>query len=235
MMRRFYLLINFCAFLVSLQSKAAEEKKAGTAPTYRISANALLLSQFVDRGLAISDKNPALNASFLFNFGSQFKLGFWGSNISHVSAADDNFWFKLLAEIKIDFSDKSAVKLYLHDDKYYKLNIRNGQRAGLLLNYNLWNAQAEWMSNYEGTSTFAQYLNVGKAYIFKQDYSLGAKLGYVMQTAPGLENYFDLKAYVDYQMTLNSRLELGGTMVSNNSQFGNRGDPAVFGLLELVF
>ncbi len=219
---------------VNVYAQGTTDKNVGTLPTYRISGEAVLLTQFVDRGLALSDRNPAMNASFLFNLGSQFRLGFWGSNISNLSAVDDNFWFKILAEVRISFNDKASTFIYYNDDHFYKSDIRNGQRMGLFFNYNLTVLQLEWQANYEGSHTAAQYASLEKAFVFKKDFKVGARVGYTWQTTTWIENNFDGKIFVNYQISSNAKIELAGTGVSN-TQFGARGEPAVFGSLGLTY
>ena len=213
----------------------AQDKSAGTAPTYKVSGNALLHSQFIDRGLAISDRNPAMNAAFLFNLGPQFKLGFWGSNISNLSYADDNFWFKVLGEVRIDFNDKSAMELYLNDDHYYKSSDRNGQSVGLNLYYGWYLLKLEWMTNFQGTKTSAQYVNLGRYYLYQKDFKFGWKAGYTLQSSSNYKNYLDAKGYGSYQMTANSNIELGITATLEGGQFGSRADPAAYLTIGLMF
>ncbi len=231
---RSFLNILVFLFSVNLCAQSSTDKNVGTLPTYRVSGDAVLLSQFIDRGLALSDRNPALNASFLFNLGSQFRLGFWGSNISNVSASDDNFWFRILAEIRITFNDKAFARVYINDDRFYKSDIRNGQRTGVFFDYELTTLQIEWQGNYEGTQTAAQYVNFGKAFAFKKDFKAGAKLGYVWQKTTWIDDYLDAKIYVNYQLTSNATFEVGGTGLSSN-QFGSRGELAAYLALGLNY
>lgn len=206
---------------------AADQKNSGTTPTYMVTGDAKLYTHFIERGLSMSNNNPALNAEFLFNFGSQFKVGFWGSNISNVSQSDDNFWLKYLAEIRVDFSTKSNLRFYIHDNHYYKSDVRNGQEMGVNVDHNNYLFQLAWMNNFEGTHTSAQYLNLGKLFTYRKSMKYGGLAGYTLQTADGYANYFDFKALGIYEINANAIGEIGITMLSN-SQFGSRGDPAYY-------
>jgi hypothetical protein len=48
----------------------ADDKSKNTTATYGISGEAQVISQYMVKGLAYSDGNPAMNASFLANLGS---------------------------------------------------------------------------------------------------------------------------------------------------------------------
>jgi hypothetical protein len=211
---------------------AASDKSTAT-PTYKISADAKLSTQYIERGLAISDGNPALNASFIFNLGPQFRFGFWGSNISNISSNDDNFWLKLLADVHVDFNQNSNLAIYLNDDHFYKSSVRNGQRAGLKYNYFLYLAEVEWMNNFEGTHTDSVYFNGGKLFDFRQSMKYGGKLGYTVQHSVNYANYFDFKLLGIYDINKNANVEVGFTLSTQSSQFNNRGDPAIYASISL--
>ena len=82
-MRLKFLLI---AIVLSTVCAKAEDRLKSNLATNEITGDVQLMTQFVERGLAMSDNNPAMNASFLYNLGTQVKMGFWGSNISNLSA-----------------------------------------------------------------------------------------------------------------------------------------------------
>lgn len=217
-----------------LQSVFAAGESSSTTPSYKASIDAKIYSQFIDRGLAISDGNPAMNVSFLYNLGAQFRVGFWGSNISNVSSTDDNFWFKFIADVRVDFSNTSGFILYIHDDHFYKSSIRNGQSLGLRLNYNAYLAELEWMNNYQGTRTNAEYINFGRLWDYKM-FKIGGKGGYTIQSAEGYTNYFDLKALGQYMVATNSVLEAGATTVIGASEFSERAKTGFYVSISLSY
>lgn len=220
----FILILFFWSFLVD----AAEKKEIGNKPTYRFSGDAQLLSQFLDRGLSITDGNPGLNTSFLFNLGQQFRLGFWGSNVSNVTSSDDNFWLKFIADINIEFSPDSIFMAYIHDDNYYKSDLRNGQAFGMTYDFKSYMTQIEWLTNYQGTGTGAFYLKVGKVFPLYKKILPGVFVGLTTQNSEGYLNYFDFKATAIYTLTSSFDLEGGITAVTNSTQFGRRGEPAIY-------
>lgn len=213
--------------LTGFSAYAASEKSTPLSPSYRVSVDAKVMSHFIDRGLSMSNGNPAMNVSFLYNFGPQFRLGFWGSNISKVSSEDDNFWFKFLADVRVDFSTTAGMNLYIHDDHYYKSDVRNGQSIGVRWNWNPYLGKVEWMNNFQGTKTNATYINIGRLWPYKM-VKVGGKLGYTLQSSETFADYFDFKVLTQYNISTNSILEGGITAISNSSQFGDRGKFAFY-------
>ena len=232
-MRFFSLLLAYILFLpLSLSAQAKPVKNP--APTYLFSGNATLLSHFIERGLSMSDNKPALNASFLANFGQQFNFGFWGSNIANVNQADDNFWFKILGEIRIDFKAKFISKIYFNDNQFYTSKQRNGQTFGVYTEYENFEGRLEWNSNFEGTKANSDYLNVGKIYNYKKGIKYGLFAGYTNSHASSVDSYTDYKIEVRYAINEFTKLQAGGTFTSNTQQLNSRGAPAIFFGLSLV-
>ena len=214
---------------------AVEKKEIGNKPTYRFSGDAQLLTHFIERGLSITDGNPGLNASFLFNMGQQFRIGFWGTNVSNVTSSDDNLWLKFIADINIEFSSDSIFMAYFHNNNYYKSDLRNGQAFGMTYNIKSYMTQVEWLTNYQGTGTAAFYLSVGKIFPLYKKILPGIFLGYTVQNSSGYLNYFNVKATANYTLTSSFDLEGGITAVTNSTQFGRRGDPAIYLAIKLNY
>lgn len=224
-------------FLATACLAAADKdpKDSGTSANYQLSGNAQLLSHFIVKGLSYSDNNPAMNASFLAHLGTQVKLGFWGSNISNLSAADDNFWFKVFSKIDIELSDKLFLDVFLHDNHFYKSNERNGQSLGLDFNYKSYEFGLEWMSNFEGSRSSAEYFWLGKLIEYRKVYKFGGYAGLSYSHTSAIQSYFDFKILGQYLLNSNSYAEIGATLNSNSSQFGIRDDPALYVAIKLAY
>ena len=114
--------MKYIFFILTYTSLAAyglaqeKDKAKGITADYSITGDSQLVSHFIVKGLSYSDNNPAMSASFFTNLGSQFKLGFWGSNVANLSASDDNFWLKLFAKIKIDFGENYMANIFINDN-----------------------------------------------------------------------------------------------------------------------
>lgn len=212
----------------------AQDKSKGSKPTYLISGDAQIVSHFIDKGISYSDGNPAMNASFLFNLGSQARVGFWGSNISNVNASDDNFWFKILGEVTVDFSNTTSTRLFFSDNRFYKSNQRNGQIVGAHVFYKSYTFGFEWMSNLDASDSNAEYFLIGKLNKFGKNMKYGGYAGYTSSHG-SINSYFDVRAVGQYIITESSLAEIGFTYNSNNSQFGKRGDPAVYVGIKLSY
>ena len=210
------------------KDKKSDKGGGGATPNYGISGYARLTSNFLDRGLSYSNNGFAMNATVLVNLGSQFKLGFWGSNISKLGNDDDNLWLKYVAEVFVDFQSNSKFVFYVHDDHFYKTQNRNGIRYGFRLDYSKFSGLLEWQNNYEGTGSSAYYARVKMNTKFSErtGYELGA--GYTMEYSQVYANYIDLLATGYYNAFPNSRIEAGMTLPSNTSQFGDRSRPGYF-------
>lgn len=208
---------------------------AGSVASYELSGQAQLLSHFIVRGLSYSDNNPAMNASFLANLGSQVKFGFWGSNISNLSFADDNFWFKIFTEVKMDLGNKLYADFFLDDNNFYKSNNRNGQNIGLKFYRNLYEFGAMWMSNLEGTRSNSEYLWVGTLIDYKKGFQYGVYSGITFSHTSSIHNYMDFKIIGQYIVNANAGAEAGVTFNSIANQFGVRDDPAVYIAIRLAY
>ncbi len=229
--------MKFLGWLVvalSFHWSFAVNDKPSTVPTYKVSVDAKLYSHYIERGLSMSDTNPAMNVAFLYNFGPQFSMGFWGSNISNISSADDNFWFKFLANVRVDFTPTMGMLMYINDDHYYKSSIRNGQLFGAKFNYLNYLAELEWTNNYQGTHGNSEYLNVGKLVDYKM-FKVGGKIGYTLQNSDNYSNYFDIKGLGTYALGTNSTAEAGLTFVSSEGQFNGRAKPAIYVAISLFY
>lgn len=213
----------------------AAEKAGSSQPTYLVSGSAQLLSHFVDRGLSVSDKNPALNASFLFNLGPQFRFGFWGSNISNVTSPDDNLWLKIVADVKIEISSNAKLFFYINDDHFYKSNLRNGQEVGFNLDWSNYFYQVEFMNNFQGSRTNAEYYKGGKKFNLFSNTTGSLGVGYTMQHADGYSNYLDVKATANYLITEFFNFELGATTTFGATGLNGRGTSFVYLGVKLVY
>lgn len=239
-MLRIFTLIFCLVFTlgVSLCVRAEDKSKANTtAATNRISGHAELLSHFVERGLSMSNGNPALNASFLFNLGSQVRLGFWGSNISNLSATDDNFWFKFLAEFDIRYNNGLLTQIYISDNHFYKSDQRNGQRIGTNVFYYLYQGTFEWMSNLEGSHGNAEYLNFGKWWMWGTQFKFGPFVGFTNSHTNLVNSYFDVRAAAEYTANNNTIIESAVSLnfTDANAFFGKRADPAIWVGVKLTY
>ena len=203
---------------------AKGKEVSSTQPNFSASGSASLISHFVDHGLSMSNKNPAINAELLLNMGSQFKLGFWGSNIRNVTNPDDNFWVKYLGVIVIDFSKNVRTLLTIADNRFYTSQQRNGQTLKAEFEIgNKYSSSIELNNNFEGTSQASQYISGGYLYRWKGPWYAAFVLGYTNQTADELNNYLDLRTEAIYHPLPKIKFKFGLTGTSDSGQLNSRG------------
>lgn len=227
----------FIVFIICglLTTNCLAQDKAKAKNESVLSGEAQLWTHFIVKGLSYSDNNPALNAAFVANLHSQVKLGLWGSNISHVSATDDNLWLKFFSSISIDYSDRLSFTVFLADHHFYKSNERNGQSFGADFIFKSYAFGLELMNNYEGTRSPAEYLWFGKLFEYRYGLKWGGYAGMTMSQASAYQSFFDFKILGRYTINAISNVEAGATMNSNSAQFGIRDDPALYIALKLIY
>ncbi len=202
------------------------------APTYQLMGQAEIQTQFIHHGLTQTKNDPALQSTFWFNFGPQFRLGLWGSNVNY-DGIDTHLWFKMNAEIKTDFSDKTTLKILYSENKYYAGNSRNGNTIGLHLGFYEYQVIYEMDSNWEGTETKSSYFAFQKTFDVFGTWKWDNQLGYSMLKADGYSNYFDIRTMVGKQInTFNLR---GGLTWASSSSIGGRGGLFIIGALGVAF
>lgn len=210
------------------QQKDPKKRVETTRPSYELFGKAQLLTHFIDKGLSMSDNKPAMNASFLVGLGSQFSFGMWGSNIANVNQSDDNFWFKLLGEIRIDIKSKVVGKVYFTDNQFYTSKQRNGQTFGLDGEYGKFYGRLEWMSNLEGSKTNAEYIRLGRIFNYKKGFKYVLSAGYTNSRTRSIISYFDFNVEGRYFLNSYSTIDGGVTFTSNLNQLNGRGAPAIY-------
>jgi len=221
------LVFSTCS-LFGAEKSDSKDKDSGAVPNYGIIGSARLSSNFVDRGLTYSDARTAFNAAFLMHLGSQFKFGIWGSNISNLSSDEDNLWVKYIGQVFIDFQQNSKMLFYVHDDHFYKSDVRNGQRFGFKLDYARFTGLFEYNNNYEGSGSSSTYFNIKFTKKYSDKIGLDLALGYTFQNSSSYNDYADLSGVFFYKPTNTFRTEAGLTLPSNTHQFGSRSQPAYF-------
>jgi uncharacterized protein (TIGR02001 family) len=221
---KFFLL--FSSALFCLQSSAQDEPK-GDVPSFKMNGDVALLTNFVEHGLTQTNKDPSLQGAFGFNFGPQFKLGLWGSNVSYQST--EHFLLKINAELKVQTTATTDFKLGYFDNHYFKSDTRNGNTAYVLITSHGYRIRYESNSNWEGSEASAAYYSFGKAFDINPNWKWDNEIGYTMiNDVPTMENYFDLRTSFVYKGGNNILYQITATTTSASSQFTNgQGDTAI--------
>ncbi len=187
-----------------------------------MSGDVALLSNYIDHGLTQTNKDPSLQAGFSFNFGPQFRMGLWGSNVNFQST--EHFLLKLNAELKIQISPTTDFKLAYNDNRYFKTDTRNGNTAQALITSHGYRIQYEGISNWEGTDTSATNYSFSKAFDVNGNWKWDNQVGYTMLSSDTYSNYFDIRTSFLYKGSSNIIYQISLSGTSSPSQFGGRGD-----------
>lgn len=217
--RKLVLLIGSVFFC--LHSYAQEESR-GEIPSFKMTGDVALLSNYVEHGLTQTNKDPSLQAAFGFNFGPQFKMGLWGSNVNYASS--EHFLLKLNAELKVQLTTNTDFKLGYFNNRFFKSDLRNGSTAYLVVTSFGYRIRFESQSNWEGTSSGATYYSFGKTFDINTNWKWDNEVGYTMiSDVPSMSNYFDLKTSALYRSSPSSSVvyNITATATSAPSQFAN--------------
>jgi uncharacterized protein (TIGR02001 family) len=166
--------------------------QTGNSPSFALSGDVALLSHYVENGISQSDKSPALQGSFWFNFGPQFRLGAFASN-TNFENSDDHFNLRGNAEVKVDFSAANNMIIAYSQSQYYKDGDRNGNILGLHLHFGEYRILYDAQSNWEGTKkrnprfAFGAEIPVFSTWIWDNE------AGYNSPAVDTLDPYFDLR------------------------------------------
>lgn len=213
----------FSGVLISLSASAQKETR-GEVPSFKMNGTVALLSNFVEHGLTQTNKDPTLQGAFGFNFGPQFRMGVWGSNVNYEST--EHFLLKINAELKVQLSSESDFKLGYNSNRYFKSDLRNGSTTYLQLSVHGFRIRHETTGNWEGTDQKAKYYSFGKAFELSQSWIWDNEVGYTMVTdVIDIVNFFDARTSFQYTSSMNNiTYQLTATGTSEARQFYGRGD-----------
>ena len=172
---------------------------ASTQPNFKLAGGATLTSNFVEKGLTQTKSDPGMQADFWFNFGSQFRMGLWGSNVSYDSASSTHFWLKLNADVKVDFSPQTNMVIKYSENKYFRANRRDGNTVGLHFDFSGYKILYEMDSNWQGTRAKSTYAGMGKDSL-AGDWIWTNQGGYTMPVADGVKGFFDVRTSLGKKM-----------------------------------
>ncbi len=197
------------------------DSSSSSSASLKMSGNATLITNFVEHGVSQTNNDPALQGSYMFHFGSQIKMGLWGSNVYYPNELD-HFNLKLAADAKFNFAPEIDAYFSYTDNRFYKSNLRNGATLSLLMKIFQYEIELDHESNWEGTSSATNHLIAGYSWKLFPRLLWDNNLGYNSVSSSGYKNYFD------YRSTLALSVDpmifrLSFTYNSSASQFNGRG------------
>lgn len=217
----FLLGLQLSSILFTDLSYAQEDAKRDV-PSFKMSGDVALLSNYIDHGLTQTNKDPSLQAAFSFNFGPQFRLGLWGSNVNFGSS--EHFLLKMNAELRVQLSPTTDFKFAFFDNRYFKSDTRSGNTMQALLSSHGYRIQYEGISNWEGTGGAATNYSFAKIFDVNTSWKWDNQVGYTMLSSDTYSNYFDVRSSFFYKGSNNIIYQISLSGTSSPSQFNGRGD-----------
>lgn len=186
-------LVAILSLILCTPAFAQSEGSGSTKPTYGMKGGATLTSNFVEKGLTQTDGDPGLQGEFWFDFGSQFRMGLWGANVSYDDASSTHFWLKLNADIRVDFSATSSMVIKYSDNRYYRSNNRDGNTVGVHLDFSGWKVLYEMTSKWEGTQERCTYAGLSKETTIWSNWIWANEGGYTLPEADGVQSFLNVQ------------------------------------------
>lgn len=200
-------------------STSAWSQIQGSSPSFKMSGDATLMTNYVQRGLTHSKKDPALLAAYRFNFGSQFRMGLSGSNVAY-NDRDNHFNLKFLSDIKVVFSPNANLKINYTMDRYYKSSDRNGDILGLTLDTFGIRTHFQKFSNWEGTGAGGNWVAFSIEREAFSDWILELSAGFTQTKTSTFGDYFDASGTLKYKV---DQLTWSAGLTGTSDQVGGRG------------
>lgn len=211
-------------FCLQAQAQTTDDSKS-EVPTFKMTGDVALLTNYVEHGLTQTNKDPSLQGAFGFNFGPQFKLGLWGSNVNFADTETEHFLLKANAELKIVISNTTDVKVGYFANRYFKTEFRDGATTYLMVTSYGYRIRYESNSNWEGTDSTSSYYSFGKVFDLSPTWKWDNEAGYTMLSdVDNMENYFDVRTSLLYKGGSNITYQMTATATSTPSQFNGQGD-----------
>lgn len=214
---------RYIAFIaITVASWTAHAAEGNTSPTFKMSGDVTLLSHYVENGLSQSDKSPALQGSFWFNFGPQFRLGLWGSNTNYTQG-DDHFNLRLNADIKVSFSSETHLVISYSRSQFYNGGEHDGNILGAHLQFDNFHILYESLSNWEATEKRSTRYAFGHTASVFSDWRWKNEIGYNSPELDTITPYFDGRTGLGTKWGV-IFFEGALTGTSQSSQFHGAGD-----------
>lgn len=217
-----FALLHFFSSIAHAQTAAAQEIS-------KMYGEITLMSNYVEKGLTQSDKNPSLGAELGYGFGGQGRMGVVAYSVKYP-LEDVSVSMRIYGEYKFIFTPTAALKVRNDLVRYFAGDSRNNILIKLDQSFGEYHILYEYEDNFEGTNTNRNWFGFRKDWPFATIYQFNVTAGYSMVELP-LNNFFDTKIGVSYT-TPTFSAGIFNTYTSQAAQFGGQGD--MFFLLEVV-
>jgi uncharacterized protein (TIGR02001 family) len=174
------------------------QQSAGSGP--RLYGDIKLTTDYVEKGLTQTDKNPSVIAGFGYWFGPQGRIGVQASNVEY-EAFDSTMRADVFGEYKFLFTPNADLKLKTSYSQYSPAAGRNNLLTGLDQNLSTYHFLFEHDDNFEGTKTRRDWVAFHKDWNLDTSYLFSVTVGYSMLQKTGLKNYIDTRIGASYAST----------------------------------
>lgn len=201
--------------------------------TYLLDGQVSLMSDYVADGVSQSNHDPALQGSFWFNMGPQFRMGLWGSSVSY-DRSTSHFLLKANADLRVDFATTTSLNIGYSMNRYFKSDDRDGSTFSLIFNLFSYGIHYARHSNFLGTEDPASGYAFSKTWLIYSDWNWKNLFGYMTVEADSLSNYFYYETYLGKKFGT-AEYEIGGMYNSSAGQFNGAASPTLMARASVSF
>lgn len=180
---------------------AQYEEDFGQLPTPDLSASIFgevgFYTNYIEKGISQTENQPVVQAGMGYQFGKQFRLGFWGNSVRYADSLDSSH-VKIYANYIVPFSPNAYAIIGLYMHQYWPDQVRNGQETTIALKLFTYNIAHEKRMNFEGLGVSAQRYSLSKDFNFVGKWLVRLEGGYNTIKSDEHESYFDTKAGLVY-------------------------------------
>lgn len=221
MLKRIFLVfLSVAAF--QLQVRAQSESASDPMGDVKVTSygNIALITNYIEHGLTQTQKTPAMQGNFMFQFGPQLKLGFGGTSV-HFEDGDEYLNLRVIAGIVIPIGKNAMIDATMTTNKYYNGVDRNGSVTRFEIILSGYRFISESYSNWEGTKKKASFMGFGKRFDLQNNAFWTLLFDYGTPKAEGYKSYFSTKLTIG---TTKNKIsyEAGISAVTNASQFSSQ-------------
>lgn len=220
----FVLLFLQCGF----KKVIAQESSAGMS---KMNGQIGITTNYVDRGLTQSNKQPSIAAAFDYRFGGGGRLGFEAANVEYP---EESARIEMRGFGEYTFVFTSNADLRIRNDWVQYMNGGQRNKTVVLLDQNFFSYHVLFSreDNFEGTKNSRNWFAFQRDWPFWRGTILGTTVGYSM--VEGYDSFLDALLKVKYPLG-SFNLSLALTYVTNSSQFNGQADPSVYVAVDTKF
>lgn len=199
---------------------------AATAAQAEISATVTGVSDYDFRGVSLSAKDPALQASVDYSNDSGFYVGIWGSNIDYGNDVDGDIEIDLYGgfagETEAGLGWDAGIVWYTYpdsDSSETKGKINDYPEIYFGLSYNFFEVKQWYTNDYGGTDLDGLYTEVNLGFELPANFALSLHGGYNYGDIFEDFEYFDYAVGLGYTLgNFDLELKYTGTDLSGDDK-----------------